>query len=219
MLISVLWFSTHSDRWFSPLVSWKNPFFWAALGFCDKEKQRSGFGLQNGLFKPVSESQSFSLQKLGFWEQKMLRIKKQSRKGTGHKEYPQMVMQKPFEAISTCADLVGRSRGSRRDFPRSLYQHCPSPTLRATWELSQHWPASRSIRCVAGHHLDLHWGAQLAGPVAFWTGPPKMLIDCLPQLVLICVLNAAPLNYPTGSNCFQRPREFSFPWDKAWTMP
>lgn len=62
----------------------------------------------------------------------MLRIKKQSRKGTRRKEYPQMVMQKPIEAISTCADLVGRSRGSRRDFPRSLYQHCPSPTLRAT---------------------------------------------------------------------------------------
>lgn len=76
-----------------------------------RNSQRSGFGLQNGLFKPVLESQTFFLQKLVFWEQKMLRIKRQSHEGTGHKEYPQMVMQKPILSEEERRICRGEERG------------------------------------------------------------------------------------------------------------
>lgn len=73
----------------------------------------------------------------------MFRIKRQDGRGTGHKEYPQII-QKPtlsresgefvgmrrgvVEVSSPCDDLVGRSRVSRRDFARSLHQLCLLPT-------------------------------------------------------------------------------------------
>lgn len=112
--------------------------------------QGSAFGFQNGLFKPVLESQSFVGRNWAFWEQKMLRIKKQSHKGRGQKEYPETVIQKPIlpreewgirrgegrglRGLQRCADLVGRSGPSRRGFPRSLHRHRPLPTRRLTWE-------------------------------------------------------------------------------------
>lgn len=161
------WFSTHSGRWSPPLFSGKNPFLWAAFGFCDTEKQSMvrfwppKWGVRACVKNPKLLSAGAGLfDSRKCWESIGRVINEQDIKNihkwqSGNQLYPRGELESMRDCSSRSQYLWwrgGGSRVSRRDCLRSLHQRCPLPTRRGTWELRQHRPTSRMIQCPMGHH-------------------------------------------------------------------
>lgn len=145
------WFSTRSVlvgdpppirlKWFIPMGSFR--FLW-------QRRTVSGQLLvsKRGYWSLCQKAEAFVCWSWAFRQQKILRIKRQIRKGMGHKEYPQMIIQIPTLCQEERGMWVGEERArwglqylwwpgregqsgvSRRDFPRSLHKHRPLPAVR-----------------------------------------------------------------------------------------